>query len=322
MPKLKSNKVPHGQDILNPDWPDAKWDIGGLFVHDDNIFQLLDQIQNRYDCILPITSVFGCYNVMWQGGRTSCTSPVHNYGGWTPEVLIKDYNNRGIGCTFTFSNTLLKEEHLSDPSCNYLLDLLARQNFDSNAVAITCDILSDYIRDKYPNLRQKASIVKLTSEMPKKRTFEYYESLFEKYDRIYLHPDDNLNLRLCEKIAESGKVDKYELLVNEKCTINCSIRKEHYDETSSAVIDGWHGMFNFTNVDFIHNPGHPNSICERWTKSELRSCVLSKAEFKQIYDLGFRNFKLQGRDAPWGFVNYNISDWMVEQDTIAPMLNF
>jgi len=203
-----------------------------------------------------------------------------------------------------------------------LLDLLARQNFDSNAVAITCDILSDYIRDKYPNLRQKASIVKLASEMPKRRTFEYYESLFEKYDRIYLHPDDNLNLRLCEKIAESGKADKYELLVNEKCTINCSIRKEHYDETSSAVIDGWHGMFNFTNVDFIHNPGHPNSICERWTKSELRSCVLSKAEFKQIYDLGFRNFKLQGRDAPWGFVNYNISDWMVEQDTIAPMLNF
>ena len=322
MPKLKSNKVPHGQDILNPDWPDAKWDIGGLFVHDDNIFQLLDQIQNRYACILPITSVFGCYNVMWQGGRTSCTSPVHNYSGWTPEAVIKDYNNRGIGCTFTFSNTLLKEEHLSDPSCNYLLDLLARQNFDSNSVAITCDILSDYIRDKYPNLRQKASIVKLTSEMPKKRTFEYYESLFEKYDRIYLHPDDNLNLRLCEKIAESGKVDKYELLVNEKCTINCSIRKDHYDETSSAVIDGWHGMFNFTNVDFIHNPGHPNSICERWTKSELRSCVLSKAEFKQLYDLGFRNFKLQGRDAPWGFVNYNISDWMVEQDTIAPMLNF
>ena len=171
-------------DILNPDWPDAKWDIGGLFVHDDNIFQLLDQIQNRYACILPITSVFGCYNVMWQGGRTSCSSPVHNYSGWTPEEVIKDYNNRGIGCTFTFSNTLLKEEHLSDPSCNYLLDLLARQNFDSNSVAITCDILSDYIRDKYPNLRQKASIVKLTSEMPKKRTFEYYESLFEKYDRI------------------------------------------------------------------------------------------------------------------------------------------
>ncbi len=73
--RLKSNKVPHGQDILNPEWPDAKWDVGGLFVHDDNIFQLLDNIKQRYDCVLPITSVFGCYNVRWQGGRTACTSP-------------------------------------------------------------------------------------------------------------------------------------------------------------------------------------------------------------------------------------------------------
>ena len=198
-----------------------------------------------------------------------------------------------------------------------MLDILAKQGYNNNAVAITCDVLSDYIRDKYPTLKQKASVVKLTTEMPKKRTFEYYEGLLEKYDMIYLHPDDNLNLGLLKKISESGNIDKYEPLINERCTINCNIRKDHYAEISRAVIDGWHGMFNFTNVDFIHNPSHPRSICPRITTPELRSCTLSKPEFKRIYDIGFRNFKLQGRDAGWQAMLYNFSNWILEPDFIA-----
>ena len=313
----KSNKVPHGKDILNPDWPEAKWDLGVLFVHDNNVFNILDEVKRKYDCILPIKSVFGCYNVMWSGGRTACNAYSWDYTGWTPETLIKAYNKRGIGVTYTFSNSLLTKKHLSDPSSNYLLDLLAKQKYDGNAVAIVSDVLSDYIRKKYPDLKQKASIVKLTIEKPKKRTFEYYDSLFEKYEEVYLHPDDNLNIKLLEKIAKSGKVDKYTLLINERCTINCSIRKEHYDETSRAVIDGWHGMFNFSNIDHIHNPSHPKSICERFSRKELRSCTLSKSELKNIYDLGFRNFKLQGRDTVWSAMQYNFSTWVFEQDCIA-----
>jgi|TARA_Y100000031_G_scaffold156291_1_gene210277 hypothetical protein len=315
--RLKPNKVPTGKDILNPDWPDATWDIGVLFVHDNDVFNVLESTWRQYKCMLPIRSVFGCYNVQWSGGRNSCNSLPWNYTGWTPERLIKGYNDRGIGCTFTFANTLLEKEHLTDPSSNYLLDLLAKQEYEGNAVTVACDILSDYIRGKYPNLKQKASIVKITTEMPQRRTFEYYESLLGKYDATYLHPDDNLNLGLLEKIAQSGKIDRYEPLMNERCTINCSIRKDHYDEISRCVIDGWHGMFNFTNVDLIHNPDHPNSICERRTRPETRSCTLSKAEFKEIYDLGFRTFKLQGRDTNWEAMLYNFSVWVLEPDFIA-----
>jgi len=317
MSRLKENKVPTGQNILNPNWPDATWDIGVLFVHDDHIISLLEEAREYYQCILPIKSVFGCFNVQWSGGRTSCISPAQNPSGWTPENLIKDYNDREIGCTFTFSNILLKEEHLDDPSSNYLLDLLGRQEYEGNAVAVACDVLSDYIREKYPDLKQKASIVKITTEMPQRRTFEYYESLFEKYDMVYLHPDDNLNLRLLEKISQSGKIDRYELLINERCTFNCSIRDSHYDEISRVVIDDWHGMFNYTNVDTIHSPSHPNSICERNSRPEIRSCTLSKAEFKEIYDMGFRNFKLQGRDTDWQGMLYNFSIWILEPDFIA-----
>jgi hypothetical protein len=313
----KSNKVPHGKDILNPNWPEAKWDLGGLFVHDNDIFKILDGVKRKYDCILPIESVFGCYGVVWSGGRIACNAHSWNRNGWTPEITIKEYNRRGIGVTFTFSNTLVKEKHLTDPSSNYLLDLLAKQKYDGNAVAIVSDVLSDYIRKKYPDLKQKASICKSTIEMPKRRTLEYYDSLFEKYEEVYLHPDDNLNIKLLEKIAKSGKVDKYTLLINERCTINCTIRKNHYDEISKPVIDGWHGMFNFSNVNFIHDPSHPQSICERWSRKELRSCTLSKSELKNIYDLGFRNFKLQGRDAVWSAMLYNFTVWVFEQDCIA-----
>ena len=320
MSRLKSNKMPHGKAILNPNWPDAKWDLGGLFVHDDNIINIIDVIQKKYDCILPIKSVFGCYSVVWSGGRSTYGKPPYDHSGWTPEVVFKKYNRKGIDVTYTFSNTLLKEEHLSDPSSNYLLDQLGKQEYEGNAVTIACDILSDYIREKYPNLKQKASIVKITKEMPKRRTFEYYDNLFEKYDLVYLHPDDNLNFSLLKKIVASGKAGKYILLINEPCAINCSIRDSHYDEYSRAVIDGWHGMFNFNEVDDIHSPSHPNSICERWTKSEMRTCALSKGELKEVYDLGFRNFKLQGRDYLWVAVLKILADWMVEQDDMAAQL--
>ena len=313
----RSNIIPYGKDILNPKWPDATWDVGVLFVHDHIMFEWLETVQQKFNCEVPIKSVFGCYSVMWSGGRNCSSAYSWDYSGWTPEVFIKEYNNRGINVTYTFSNTLLKEEHLTDPSSNYLLDLLGKQEYDGNAVTISCDVLSDYIREKYPNLKQKASIVKVTTERPIKRTFEYYNSLFEKYDLVYIHPDDNLDLKLLEKIAQSGKQDKYTLLINEPCTRNCSIRNSHYDEISRAVIDGWHGQFNFTNVQQFHSPHHPNSICEKIHRPEIRLCILSEDEFKNVYDLGFRTFKLQGRDVPWNTMLHNFSVWMFEQDSIS-----
>ncbi len=319
---MKSNRIPCGNDILNPEWPEAMWDVGTLFLYDNEIINFFDVIQKKYECSLPIESVFGCYNVMWSGGRNagSAGSP-WNHIGWTPEILLKAHNEREIGTTFTFSNSLLKEKNLTDPSSNYLLNLLAKQNYKKNAVTVTCDVLSDYIRKKYPDLKQKASIVKSSIEMPKKRTFEYYDNLFEKYDLVYLHPDDNFNLKLLKKIAESGKVDRYILLINENCARNCTIRNNHYDEISRVFVDGWHGMFNFTNVDQIHDPSHPNSICEKHTKPKMKSCTLSKAEFKEIYDLGFRSFKLQGRGDGWGTMLNNFSLWVVEQDCMAERIS-
>jgi hypothetical protein len=320
--KIKANKIPHGQDVLNKDCPEATWDVGGLFIHDQNIFKILDIFKQKHNCILPIKSVFGCYGVRWSGGRTTMTNMAQTWAhnGWTPEHLIRQYNERDIACTFTFSNHLLKEEHLDDPSSNYLLDLLGRQIYPHNAVTVASPILSDYIRNKYPNLKQKASIVKHTVEHPKKRTFEYYDSLFEKFDLVYLHPDDNLNLNLLKKIADSGKVDKYINLINERCTFNCNIRNSHYDEIAQAQLDGWHGMFNFSKVDLIHHPDHPKTVCPRILNSEIRNIVLSKGEFKRVYDLGFRNFKLQGRDTPFAGLMYNFSTWMLEQDFIAERL--
>ena len=45
-------------------------------------------------------------------------------------------------------------------------------------------------------------------------------------------------------------------------------------------------------------------------------------EFKEIYDLGFRTFKLQGRDYSWKYLLYNFSIWIVEPETMAERINF
>jgi len=317
--KLKSNRLPTGKGVLNKDTPDAVFDVGSLFIHDKQLFNFLDAFEKLHDYILPIKSVFGCYGVKWMGGRNTNYQQMvpWNHQGWTPEVLIQEYNQRGIGCTYTFSNTLLTEKDLDDPSSNYLLDILASQNYSGNAVAVTQDCLSDYIRKRYPDLKQKVSVCKSTKDMPHKRTFEYYESLCDKFELVYLHPDDNLNLKLLKEISDSGKAEKYIPLINERCTWNCQIRNNHYDETSKAQIEGWHGMFNFSNVDFIHTPSHPKTICPRILMPHLRTCVLSRSEFKRVYDFGFRRFKFQGRDSPWASMLYNFSTYMLEQDYIA-----
>ncbi len=91
---VTSNKLPHGKSILHPDWPDAIWDLGGLFIHDSKIFELLDDVEDEFGCRLPLTSVFGCYSVMWSGGRgiEVCDAPKAHHQGWTPRNLFQDYN--------------------------------------------------------------------------------------------------------------------------------------------------------------------------------------------------------------------------------------
>jgi len=329
-----TEKIPHGKEILNPLIPDATWDVSGLFTFDDQFTEILNAGRDLHDCEIPIRSIHGCFPVMWNGGRVvDVNTPVlgdKNTSG--PELVLKHWSECPVpvGCFYTFSNHLLKEEHLDDPSSNWLLDILVKYNQQKvNGVIIATDILSDYIRKKYPELKQKASIVKSSVERPKVfgRDFKYYDELTKRFDIIMLHPDDGHDKELLKQIADSGKQDSYEIILNENCPIGCNVRKPCYATTARDGIEGWHGMFHFfspqqeygasaTGQDLRcgrNNYTHPDPKL-RTTK---RSCNLTQDELAEVYNMGFRHFKLQGRDRSWNAMYNDFVRYALDPDHLV-----
>ena len=66
-----------------------------------------------------IGSIYGApADCLWGGGRTS-------FGAEDPEEVLALLRRYGISGRLTFSNSLLRKEHLSDETCNALCALFA-----------------------------------------------------------------------------------------------------------------------------------------------------------------------------------------------------
>ena len=85
---------------------------------------------------------------IWGGGRTS-------FGDHDPLEALSLMEKYGISARLTFSNSLLTKKHLSDKKCNDLCRLFDAGSKIRNGVIIYSDLLLDYIKEKYPNLKSK-----------------------------------------------------------------------------------------------------------------------------------------------------------------------
>ena len=82
-------------------------------------------------------------------------APVGLYLGWRPRrrrraaiprsafALTREY---GISARLTFSNSLLRKEHLSDARCNALCRLFEENNQPRNGVIVHSELLLSYLR--------------------------------------------------------------------------------------------------------------------------------------------------------------------------------
>ena len=324
-------------ELLNPKIPSATWDLSGLFVFDQNFWHLLEIGKHFYDCDIPIKSIHGCFAVMWNAGRITSVNTPTGGGSNTvgPEEIIKEWGKYPvpIGCYYTFSNPLIKEEHLDDPGSNWLLDILAKHNKHKlNGVIVSSEVLSNYIRKKYPELKQKASIVKSSVEKPKVfgRDFKYYDELTERFDIVMIHPDDGHNKELLKQIADSGKQNKYELILNENCPIGCTYRKPCYIYQAQTGVRDWNGPFHFYDYKEEFGASKPGEDprCGRENyfnpnpehRCTTRSCNFTQDELIEVYNMGFTQYKLQGRDTRWGDIFYDFSRYALESDYVTPIL--
>ena len=168
-----------------------------------------------------IGSIYGAPGVcLWCGGRVG-------FGDESPQnvaSLMKEYD---VPARLTFSNSLLRDEHLSDKFCNKLCALFETNGNTSNGIIIHSDLLLEYIKDRYPGFYFVSSTTKVITEFDK-----FLEEL-KREDFRFVVPDFRLNkeIQKLENLPDKMK-QKTEFLCNECCWYGCYDRRKCYENVS------------------------------------------------------------------------------------------
>ena len=87
-----------------------------------------------------IGSIYGApADCIWGGGRVG-------FGDQDPREVLALMQEYGISARLTFSNSLLRKEHLSDRKCNRLCRLFGEAEGVQNGVIVYSDLLLDYLK--------------------------------------------------------------------------------------------------------------------------------------------------------------------------------
>ena len=94
-----------------------------------------------------IGSIYGApADCVWGGGRAG-------FGEHDSKEVLALTRKYGISARLTFSNSLLREEHLSDKKCNALCALFEQENPVQSGVIVHSELLLDYLKTHYPRPR-------------------------------------------------------------------------------------------------------------------------------------------------------------------------
>ena len=218
-----------------------------------------------------IGSIYGApTDCLWAGGRIETSE-------WNIEKAVSLVQKYGISVRFTFSNSLLEKEHLTDEACNCLC-----QQFESehNGIILASDLLLDYLKKKYPKYYYVSSTTKVLTD------FEEFRNELNKPEFSYVVPDFRLN-KMYEKLKSLENKDKVEFLCNECCYFGCKDRKACYESVSRIAL-GKESDFG------CQAPEGKQGY--RFSKAMQNPGFISVADIQNIYmPMGFSNFKIEGR---------------------------
>ena len=168
-----------------------------------------------------IGSIYGAPgDCLWGGGRVG-------FGDQQPEDVAQLMREYDISSRLTFSNSLLRKEHLADSKCNALCALFEKNGSAENGVILCSDLLLDYLRERYPGFYFVSSTTKVLTE------FRQLEAELDREAFRYVVPDFRLNKAFDRLNAlPDEKKRKVEFLCNECCRFDCRDRKACYENVS------------------------------------------------------------------------------------------
>lgn len=295
-----NENLPQGNDALL--FNDVKCNVAGLFLYSNILIDVMKIIECKFEVKLPITEIYGSLPVKWNSGRL-LLSKYEIQDDIKKEFLLLHDNH--ITPVLTFSNPLLHKSDLNDTLCNKLLEYVAEND---GIVIISSDLLHEYITRNYPSIKIESSIIR-TALSDVARTADYYNNLSKEFYKYVIHVDDNYNFLLLSEINKENA----EIILNERCFNLCKIRKEHYLNIANEQIS--QSNENYQNNNFLKAC---HAIPERkQLYSKKRNISMTLEEYKKIYSLGFRNFKIQGRT---NSIHTNIFDLL--RFTLEPNIAF
>lgn len=224
-----------------------------------------------------IGSVYGApADCLWGGGRAG-------FGDCDSRAALELMREYGISARLTFSNSLLREEHLSDGKCNALCQMLAESEGPQNGVIVHSELLLSYLRDRFPQLYFVSSTTKVLTE------FAQLRRETERDEFRYVVPDFRLNRALDELSALPQPLkDKLEFLCNECCWFGCRDRKRCYEAVSRK---------NLGEAGAEHRCAAPDAAGGyRFSRAMENPGFIGVDDIRRVYlPMGFSHFKIEGR---------------------------
>ena len=257
----------------------AYYHLPGLFEFNELYSRFLRLFREHrayfYDWC-EIGSVYGApADCLWGGGRVG-------FGDAEPREALALTQAYGISARLTFSNSLLRPEHLTDRKCNALCALFEAGTVQ-NGVIIHSDLLVEWLRTRYPGLYLVSSTTKVLTR------FEQLASELDREEFRFVVPDFRLN-RSYDRFSAlpDARKRKVELLCNECCSFDCRDRKRCYEAVSRKNLG---------------EPG-PEHICRapggeegyRFSRAMANPGFVSVEDIQRVWlPMGITNFKLEGR---------------------------
>ena len=223
-----------------------------------------------------IGSIYGApADCIWGGGRAG-------YGENDPREVAALMQEYGISARLTFSNSLLRETHLSDRKCNALCELFSANRGAQNGVIVHSDLLLRYLKERFPNLYLVSSTTKVLTR------FEDFRRELEREDFRFVVPDFRLNRRFDKLSALPQPLkDKTEFLCNECCSFACADRRRCYEAVSRQKLS----------EPAEHRCASPDAAGGyRFSKAMKNPGFIGVSDIRDTYlPMGFSQFKIEGR---------------------------
>lgn len=253
--------------------------LPGLFEFYDLYMAFLPLYRNHREWFYDwcdIASIYGSpSDCLWGGGRVG-------FGEADAEDVFELMKEFGISSRLTFSNSLLKEEHLSDKKCNELCRLFEKAPV-KNGVIVYSDLLLDYLKRNFPGFYFVSSTTKVLTD------FSDFKMELARNDFSFVVPDFRLNKKI-EKLEalDEGLKNKVEFLCNECCSPFCQERKICYENVSRK---------NLGLECSDHHCAAPDGDKGYRFSSAMKSPLFIGIDDIQnkYLKIGFSNFKIEGR---------------------------